>query len=69
MTPPVGPVVRLGYCFAVLVFTDVILWEWGPMKPEVCQVMYIQAGMEMPGSLPGWDSPSLLPHHGLCTVH
>lgn len=29
MSPPEGPVTRLDHCFAVLVVTDVIRWEWG----------------------------------------
>lgn len=65
MSPPEGPVTRLDHCFAVLVVTDVIRWEWGPTKQKVCQVIYIQVGMEMPGSLPRErDSPSLMQHYG-----
>lgn len=69
MSPPEDPVMRLDHCFAVLVVTDVIHWEWRPTKQKVCQVIYIQVGMEMPESLPGKrDSPSLMQHYGPCTV-
>lgn len=64
MSPPVDPVTRFDHCTSGHRYD----WEWRPMKQKVCQVVYIQAGMEMPGSLLREDSASLVQHYGLCTM-